>query len=251
MIKNIRGVSLLELIAVIVILGIIAAVGGITATTTIANARKSTCNANMVIIEKTYFNENIFRLTLGLNEDDLEKSMTAGKCHYDEEKLAYVGGCPDGGEYEVTYVETGAISVICTHHGSNNNKVINVEEVFDDIFSLDAVNAYWNRQNSNGIKKGACIDSTANVAADSTAAQVTKELKEMGFDTDNISWRIYQLANGNYHFYYCDEDISNMPIGTVVVCKKYDSATREITTVNRVISENEAFGETYNILANP
>ncbi len=109
--KNKKGVSLVELIAVIVIMGIIATVGGISVATIIENSNKSAAQQALVDVMtagKNYLNANPDKDCVALAdlETSLEKTTYA--------KVKSLEGslwvCVNAGKTEFTFSSTNPVS---------------------------------------------------------------------------------------------------------------------------------------------
>lgn len=111
---NSRGFTLIELLVVLAIIGIIAAIAVPRYTASLENAKKSTCAANIAVLESAvmrYWADHL---------DDPAGSYPGSLQDLEDEYIKEVPTCPLGGTYSL-HINTDnpdAVEVICDHTSS-------------------------------------------------------------------------------------------------------------------------------------
>lgn len=188
-----KGISLVELLAVIVILGIIAAIAVPTVGSLIKKTKEKACQASMsssVISYNTHVQfENI--TTNDQRYAALEEVMQYMNVTKENSNvgLAYKGLCSDkDGVYTYLFNEFGELSVTCSYHQDNKLEITR-ENIMNTLMNADTFSEYLDI----AYKRGELF-SEEGVIMNGKNWKLSKELNEMlanqfGYTEANFSWQ--------------------------------------------------------------
>lgn len=220
-----RGFTLVEILAVIVIIGVIAAFAVPKYFRSVDKADEAACIGNIEKIKTSYSAHNF---DSSQSFKDAVKGVIASVPNATTESLGdaegvFGGMCPDGGKYTVT--EDGErILVSCSIHNAPV-VVVTLDKIIQAILAMakdphSALSDYFSKYTS-GTKS---LDSEGFNYAPNVSAELNKIL---GQDISDCSWRIWTRYDSDgkpqgYNIFWTKSDISGLKAGDTVSANKYN-----------------------------
>ncbi|MEA4854321.1 MAG: prepilin-type N-terminal cleavage/methylation domain-containing protein [Christensenella sp.] len=246
---NKKGFTLIELIIVIAIIAVLAAILLPSMVSYIQEGQKSVCDTNIDSIMRAYQTQSAVETAKGSGKDKLTilketvDTMFPGKSMTDD---TIIGVCPAGGKYKCEVDMYSTLTITCDLHGSHTQ--VTPEKAMKTLAGLDTVKNYF-----NGKAVGKSIDSSATHTG-AVAPAISKELQDaLGVDLTNKSWKIYKAGKDNLDVYWTENDVNTLKAGDQVTVYQYNSVTGEMKTGTAKIKSwtekgTDGKSKTYNII---
>lgn len=237
-----QGFTLTELIIVIAVLAILAAILVPLMVGYIGEAQRGVCLADIAAVERTYTYGRVLAEAregslddagyLTLLQDEVEEVYPDA----DVTGSTITGVCPAGGSYSAT-IKEGALTLECSEHGTV------IKQFSEALAGTAKLNEFFSKYpNSN-------LDSSAS-QTNSWASQVAEELlTTKKLDLTGKSWCAVKSGTG-YKIYWLNFDISTVTAGTDTryPATMYNTATGETFTDSVKIGTRTVGGSTYNAM---
>lgn len=230
-----RGFTLIELISVVSIMAVLTAVIVPTYISHVGKSRQTVCDTN----RKTLAQEILVNWIVDGGDTKLSEYAY-------EAKLTDV--CPGKGICSVVCNnEKQTLSIICSIHGEFTRTAEDV--------ALDGIGALLQSERLNAyleMRKGAVNSEAPSNQTDKTlngvAYDVNQALAKLGFDTNDVSWRVYN-QNGQLNYFWSSRNISGMKLGEEVQVYKYDALTGKYSVGTATVGRQNGEASVYNILS--
>lgn len=219
-----KAFTLAEILIVIVIIGVLAAIAMPSLTGSTESAKEAACNGEMEKIKNAISLEEFGRnANFAETVEKIMKEAPKAKKGQVGDDLAYYSGlCQDDGYYLITRGNMSA-SVKCTVHGGTtaqipvtaNNIIAELERISKVL--LPTMNNYFTKGES-GFNEDDTAKTTLDKDGKNFAPDVNNILKNLfGSDVDLGTWRVEKTsADPSYNFLYSASDITKMNVGNTV-----------------------------------
>ena len=230
-----KGFALIELIIVIAIIAILAAILIPSIIGYVSDTQESVCDFNMKTIQRE-----------AIAQSALREAKTTGeiKAIYDRVIKAYIDGgqapCPAGGVYTTDVDSEEQVYVSCSIHGKALTDPDKIQLMINNEDIMAVIDGYFGIPDS-ALVGGKSIDSTADFSG-AFADQINRVLKKLGIGED-CAYRIYKKYNPstktyNYTLTWCSTDITKLTPGDTVMVTQYDMINGTYRTGNVRIGTN-------------
>ena len=228
MVKRTRGVTLVEILLIVIIIGILSGLFSLSSSHATDKANETACANNRrtlrsaYIVAKTSDNSASFKKLI---ETIMADYLNAEKVELADSTAVYKKLCPGEGSYSISVKNSSQdIDVVCSKH-SVNSAIEEILDIVKKLLNLDAVKEYF--ADPRRAAAGKTLDSTGPNFGPGVIEALCKEL---GIDSLNSSFCIERIAKGKDEFnvYYTDKNIADLKPGERCAVYMYDSKTGKI-----------------------
>lgn len=249
------GMSLLELIAVLVVLGIIMGIATTVTIGVIHRQQRNACEASCENVSKTYAAEMMFNINPTYTYEEILDQVLIHDYGFEcERENMYKGICPSDCLCKVTVNQIGNIEIYCETHGEIQS-TIGTDQIFSSIFNTEEFNNYFNSPSHDRT----VLDSTGVNFGQPITESIASSL---GIDMSDYSWKIERTGKdtsdkSNFTTFITPINISSLNAGDKVSCTKYtfnsdgtvaSQSIVELGIITKTMKDSDGKTVTYNVI---